>query len=177
MNCVTDYTERVDGFQIRDPVYIGYRSTTIPPTFDIVKWEDHEPYKVLNLKTNQMEISTESCYSVAFLRWDANEECFNFESVGMRWLESNPTPAVIDTIMSFAEKKAETLREENDRIKSKLSWVHMADRDNGYACPVCDIYVPSRYKYCPGCGRRIFTSNRAPIKNFTIPSVWVADEL
>lgn len=112
------YTERVDGFQITDPTYFTHNGLPLeptPPTFDIVKWEQHKPMKVtavnrINGKwVCREEISTEHCYVVAALVWDRHEWCFDFNSVGLRWLEARPTETVIQMVLDFAEKKGKEI--------------------------------------------------------------------
>lgn len=46
--------------------------------FELVKWWEHEPY-IHGSSTN-----TRSCYVVAWLTWDAKEQGFDLESVGLR---------------------------------------------------------------------------------------------
>ncbi|MBP5710003.1 MAG: hypothetical protein J6W84_03395 [Bacteroidales bacterium] len=99
------YTERIDGFQICDPTYLGDPPEGLPPTFDVVKWVQTEPQEVVNMRTGKKEISTEYCYVVAWLKWNAKEPCFEFQSCGLRWLGANPTQRVIDAILDFAERK------------------------------------------------------------------------
>lgn len=60
-------------FEIRKPTFIGN-----PPTedyykyhFDIVKWADDNSY----------------CWSIGELEWNDKEPCFEFKSVGTRYLE------------------------------------------------------------------------------------------
>ena len=55
--------------------------------FDVVKWYDHEPLEAINLKTGKRETSTRSCYSIAHIYWDEKEPCWEFSSVGTRFLE------------------------------------------------------------------------------------------
>ena len=101
---MTDYTEIIDGFQIRDPVYL-WESPNRPIKFDIVKWVDCEPHEVLNFDTGKKEMQTRYCYSVAFLEWNPKEPCFEFKSIGLRWLRAEPTEKVIKMILDFAENK------------------------------------------------------------------------
>lgn len=109
---MTNYTEIVDGFQIRDVVYL-FDSPNRPIKFDIVKWVDCEPHEVIDLRTGKKKIETRYCYSVAFLEWNPKEPCFEFKSVGLRWLRSGASEDVIKMILDFAEKKAqEILRDE-----------------------------------------------------------------
>ena len=110
-----EYTDRFQGFQIRDCSYIGEPPTDIPPTFDIVKWEQYdEPTEVTNLRTGKKEIRTEYCYSVGRLVYDMKESCFDFESIGLRWLEEHPSEKVERWIMKWAEYKLEELNNEYD---------------------------------------------------------------
>lgn len=100
-----EYTERIDGFQIRDPCYLFGRPDDAPIMFDIVKWVQTKPREVTDLRTGRKKISTEYCYTVARLTWNKKEQCFEFSSIGMRWLCTELTKAVIDLILDFAEKK------------------------------------------------------------------------
>lgn len=102
---MTNYTEIVDEFQIRDVVYIGEPPKNTPPKFDIVKWVDCEPHEVIDLRTGKKKIQSRYCYSVAFLEWNPKEPCFEFKSVGLRWLRSGASEDVIKMILDFAEKK------------------------------------------------------------------------
>lgn len=149
------YTERIDGFQIRDPTYFpGFEPKAMLPNFDIVKWEQHDPYEVIDMKTGKKQMSTENCYSVATLVWDTHEPGFDFRSVGMRWLESNPTPAVLQMIQDFVESKTQELDPCNDDIIRLQSWQSYGDQ---YLCPFCQKKVESPSKFCPSCGRRVFS--------------------
>ena len=109
-----EYTDRFQGFQIRDCNYIGEPPTDIPPTFDIVKWKQHEPTETINLKTGKKEIRAEHCYSVGHLVYDKKEPCFRFQSVGLRWLEEHPSEEVERWIIKWAEYKLEELNNEHD---------------------------------------------------------------
>lgn len=64
---------RFKQFEIRKPALLGN-----PPTddyykynFDVVKWAEDNSY----------------CWSIGFLKWNRKEPCFEFESVGLRYLE------------------------------------------------------------------------------------------
>ena len=98
-----EYTERIDGFQIRDLTYFpGYEPEVKPREFDIVKWQSHAPRKVRDLSSNKEIISTENCYSVAHLIWDNNEREFSLNSIGLRWLDAEPNDKVCKMIKNFA---------------------------------------------------------------------------
>ena len=106
-----NYTEIVDGFQIRDVAYLGEPQKNRPVEFDIVKWVDCEPHEVTNFITGKKEIQTRYRYSVAFLEWNPKEPCFEFKSVGLRWLRANASESVIKMILNFAENKQRELEE------------------------------------------------------------------
>lgn len=116
-----NYTDRVDGFQITNPTYFTHDGLPLkptPPTFDIVKWEQHEPMEVTAVErvdgkwVCKKEISTESCYVVGWLEWNTHEGDFYFQSCGLRWLEAEPTKAVVQMVLDFAEKKRQEIRDE-----------------------------------------------------------------
>lgn len=107
-----NYTDRVDGYQIRDVVYLGKPPENAPPRFDIVKWEQAEPFEAYNIRTGKKETKTEYCYSVAFLEWDSHEPQFVLHSVGLRWLEERPSEAVIEMVLRFCEEKGKELERE-----------------------------------------------------------------
>ena len=117
MGKAKSYTDRVDEYQIRDVTYFGKPPKDAPIEFDIVKWIKTEPQEVIYVDFDEniceKRMSTEHCYSVGRLVWNAHEPCFEFESVGLRWLEEKPGDAVIDMILKFcAEKEREILDDE-----------------------------------------------------------------
>lgn len=110
-----EYTDRFQGFQIRDCSYFGKPPTDIPPTFDIVKWKQHdEPMEVTDFITGKKKMQTEYCYSVGYLVYDKEEPCFRFQSVGLRWLEEHPSEEVERWIIKWTEYKLEELNNEYD---------------------------------------------------------------
>lgn len=99
-----EYTPRLNGFQIRDVNYLGGKPKNAPIKFDIVKWEKNDPpIEVLDLETGKKRMSKEHCYSVAQLVWNEREPCFEFRSVGLRWLECNADESVVQMILRFAK--------------------------------------------------------------------------
>ena len=111
---MAEYTERIDGFQIRDVAYWGAPPIDAPIRYDIVKWVQTEPREVYSVEQRKYIKSTEYCYSVGFLEYNAHEPCFEFQSVGLRWLECQPTQRVIDMILEFAEKKEKEIEERRE---------------------------------------------------------------
>ena len=72
-------------FEIRPTCYLDGHID--PKKWDVVKWYDHDPWEVTDWKTLEKKISTRSCYSVAHIWWNEKEPCWEFESVGTRFLE------------------------------------------------------------------------------------------
>lgn len=93
---VKTYTDRYKGFQIRECNYLGDPPTNIPPTFDVVKWYTHDDNK-------------EYCYSVGRLIYNSKEPCFDFESIGLRWLDAHPDEDVENWLIKWAEYKLREL--------------------------------------------------------------------
>ena len=85
-------TERYKGFQIRDICYIGDKPENAPIEYDVVQWcrDDYDK---------------EYCWSVGHLVYDPKEPCFDFESIGLRWLEAHPNEDVENWIMAWADYK------------------------------------------------------------------------
>ena len=107
------YTPRTDGIQIADVTYIGKPPKDTPPKFDVVKWESSEPFEAIDIRTGKRETHTEYCYSLGCLEWDAREGCFDFKSVGTRWLEAKPSDKVVDMIMAFCREKGKELEKDD----------------------------------------------------------------
>lgn len=115
------YTERIEGFQIRDVLYFGNPPKDAPIRFDIVKWFPEEnPYIGIVYRSTENgweareEMITEHCYSVGLLEWDSHEPQFVFRSVGLRWLEEKPSEAVVNMILEFCEEKEKEIRDNCD---------------------------------------------------------------
>lgn len=116
---MTEYSDRVDGFQIRDIIYFGKPPEGVPIRFDVVKWyPEKNPYIGTVYHSTESgewepreELISEHCYSVATLQWNGHEGGFDFASVGMRWLEEKPSFHVVDMILAFCEEKGKELNE------------------------------------------------------------------
>lgn len=112
---VKEYTERYKGFQIRDVIYLGEPPKDIPPTFDVVRWEKYDrPTMTVDLRTGKQKESIEYCYTVGRLIYDAKEPCFDFESVGLRWLEAHPDEDVEKWIIKWCEYKLQELDDDDN---------------------------------------------------------------
>ena len=109
------YTDRVDGFQIADPTYIGLPPAGTPPTFDVVKWFQYdEPVRAIDMYSGEEKEVSEGCIVVAVLTWNRKEDSFDFRSILMRWLEEKPTEAVVRMVLDFAEQKGKELAEQDE---------------------------------------------------------------
>ena len=106
-----EYTPRVNGFQIQDVTYIGKPPEDAPTKFAVVKWVKADPPFEAIDRNGKRKTVYEYCYVVGNLVWDDHEPGFDFESVGLRWLECRPDQEVVDMIMNFAHDKAMELYE------------------------------------------------------------------
>lgn len=99
------YTDIWNGFQFRAPAYLDGHFE--PHQFDLVKWEECEPHEVIDWYTGEKKISTRYCFSIATLIWNKKEPGFEFESVGLRYLENR-----IDGLEKFILDFCETIESE-----------------------------------------------------------------
>ena len=74
-----------DKFEIKPTQFLD--GHTDPNSFDLIKWYNHKPMKVLSITQQKEIVTTRSCYSVATLRYNEKEPCWEIESVGMRLME------------------------------------------------------------------------------------------
>ena len=118
-----NYTPRVCGYQIKDVTYVGLPPKGTPPRFDIVKWNQYDAPKLVHCfeKSSDgswadlgMQERTEYCFVVGVLEWNAHEPCFEFRSIGTRWLEENPPQEVVEMVLRFAKEKGKELEADED---------------------------------------------------------------
>lgn len=79
------YTDIWNEFQFRAPVYLDGHYD--PYKFDLVKYEEHEPYEVIDFYTGEKIMVTKTCFTIGTLIWDNKEGGFEFESCGLRYLK------------------------------------------------------------------------------------------
>lgn len=96
-----EYTDRFQGFQIRDINYLGEPPKDAPVKFDVVRWAK-----------NSYGESNEYCFSVAQLIYNAKEPCFELHSIGMRWVDAHPSKEVEEWISAWCDYKLLELVEE-----------------------------------------------------------------
>lgn len=111
---VREYTPIVENIQIRDIMNLFNLNEypENPKRFDIVKWVECDPFETLDYKTSEKKISDKYCYSIGTLEWNPHEPCFEFKSIGLRWLEANPSKKVINMILGFC-KMMESILDNN----------------------------------------------------------------
>ena len=82
---MTWYTEKWGEFQFRAPCYLDGHSN--PYQFDLVKWVSVEtPMKTRDGITGQKKTIDSYCIVIATVTWDVKEQCFGFQSIGLRYL-------------------------------------------------------------------------------------------
>lgn len=73
-------------FEIRPTCFLD--GHTDPKKWDVVKWvKREEPLEVYDLELGKKKMSDRFCFSVAQLEWNEKEPCWEFSSVGTRFLE------------------------------------------------------------------------------------------
>lgn len=97
-----EYTEKFEGFQIRDINYVGGAPDNAPIKFDVVVWKKNE----------YNDEPKEYCYSVANLIYDEKEPGFELRSVGMRWVDAHPSTRVENWIKAWCDYKMIELEKE-----------------------------------------------------------------
>lgn len=96
-------------FELRPPTYLDGHFE--PDVYDLVLWENTAPHEVTDFRTGEKRISTRYCFSIASLKWDKKEFCFDFESCGTRYLEHR-IDGLEEWLLDFCEKtKQEKSRE------------------------------------------------------------------
>ena len=72
-------------FEIRPTCFLD--GHTDPKKWDVVKWyKTDKPVKVTDAKTGEEKLQDTFCYSVAQIWWNEKEPCWEFKSVGTRFL-------------------------------------------------------------------------------------------
>ena len=104
------YTDEWNGFQIRQPTYLDGHFE--PYRFDLVKWEEHEPYEVTDFYTGEKKMSTRCCFTIGTLVWDKKEAYFEFKSCGLRYLEHR-IDGLEKFILDFCESMYQQLIDED----------------------------------------------------------------
>lgn len=105
------YTDEWNGFQFRAPVYIDGHFD--PYKFDLVLWQEHKPYEVVDSYSGKRKMCSRSCFSVAQLDWDTKDHCFDFRSIGLRYLQYR-IDGLEKFIMDFCESMEDQLYHEED---------------------------------------------------------------
>ena len=73
-------------FEIRPTCFLD--GHTDPKKWDVVKWyKTDKPGKVTDAKTGEEKMQDTFCYSVAQIWWNDKEPCWEFKSIGTRFLE------------------------------------------------------------------------------------------
>lgn len=104
------YTDEWNGFQIRQPTYLDGHFE--PFKFSLVKWQEHEPYEVIDLYTGEKKMSTRNCFVIGTLIWNDKEPCFEFQSCGLRYLKYR-VDGLEEFIFDFCESMEKQLLAED----------------------------------------------------------------
>lgn len=103
------YGEEWNGFQFRSPIYLDGHFD--PYKFDLVKWKECEPTEVIDFTTSEKKVQSRYCFSIATLTWNRKEQAFDFESVGLRYLQYR-VDGLEEYILNFCKEMKKELDEE-----------------------------------------------------------------
>ena len=101
---------RFKDFEIRPTCFLD--GHTDPKKWDVVKWCKSEPFESVDLRTGEKRMCDTYCYSVAQLEWNEKEPCWEFSSVGTRFLEDYEE-GLCEFVLKWAEL-ADLTRRFND---------------------------------------------------------------
>ena len=74
------------GFEIRS--YVGLDGRTTEGRYEVVKWyTTKSPIEVTDACTGEKKMRDTFCYVVAWITWNPKEPEWEFESVGMRFID------------------------------------------------------------------------------------------
>lgn len=77
---------RFKDFEIRPTIYLD--GIDRPNNYSVVKWyTTDKPREVIDGRTGEKKMQDTFCYSVANIWWNEKEPCWEFKSVGTRFLE------------------------------------------------------------------------------------------
>ena len=110
------FPDPIDGIKIERVTYFpgcAPANADSERRFAISKTVHCEPYEATDMRTHEKKIYTTNSYVIANLEWNEKEGDFDFESVGMRWLEAAPSKEVCDMILRFCNKMAKEYEEED----------------------------------------------------------------
>lgn len=114
----TMFPDPVDGIKIERVTYFPGCEPANADTerrFAITKTVSCKPYEATDLRTGEKKVHTTNSYVIADLEWNEKEGDFDFESVGLRWIEAAPSKEVCDMILKFCNKMTKLYNEEDWR--------------------------------------------------------------
>ena len=100
------YTEPIEDFFVEDLTFLREPPLrSMPLRFAVSKMERHNPpIKLTDFRTGELRELQYTSFVVGEFVYNAHEGCFDFESVGTRWLEAHPSAAVEDMALQFINK-------------------------------------------------------------------------
>lgn len=82
-----DYEIRPSDFLVIKEKSFGTKQ--VPGRYDLLKWYNHEPTEVTDIKTGIKKTKTRSCFVIATFEWiEGKDPYFKFSSCGNRFLEA-----------------------------------------------------------------------------------------
>lgn len=94
---------RMNEFGLSKISFFGLDKDVFPNQIHVVKWVDCEPFNAYSIDKQKYITVTTHCYAIGKLKWNEHEPCWEFESVGTRYLEDG-TEELNKWILDFCNK-------------------------------------------------------------------------
>lgn len=109
---------RLNEFGFSKVCFLGSDKDVFPNEIHIVKWEETEPIEVYSLTEKKKVTRTSFCYVIGSLEWNSKESCWEFHSIGTRYLEDG-TEELNKWILDFCNKY-EVI--DGELVEAKKEW-------------------------------------------------------
>lgn len=94
---------RMNEFGFSRVSFLGSDKDVFPNKIHIVKWVNCEPTEYTSVEKRAYTTMTAYCYVIGSLEWNDNEPCWEFKSIGTRYLEVG-TEELNKWVLDFCNK-------------------------------------------------------------------------
>lgn len=94
---------RMNEFGFSRVLFWGSDRDVFPHKIHVVKWVNCEPMEVYSVEKRAYTKTTTYCYVIGSLEWNSHEPCWEFKSIGTRYLEDG-TEELNKWILDFCNK-------------------------------------------------------------------------
>lgn len=94
---------RMNEFGLSKVSFFGSGKDVFPHKIHVVKWVECEPFTAYSFDKKKYVTVDKHCYVIGSLEWNDHEPCWEFSSVGTRYLEDG-TEELNKWLMDFCNK-------------------------------------------------------------------------